>query len=68
MHASKGLEFPFVAIPGVGGLSVEENKVEEEARLFYIAATRSTDQLLVTGSGDSLFMQRLFPEVTLPVA
>ncbi|QKL58494.1 ATP-binding domain-containing protein [Ralstonia solanacearum] len=63
MHASKGLEYPFVAIPGVGMLSTEEADLEQEARLFYIAATRATHQLLVTGSGDSVFMKRLFPAV-----
>lgn len=61
MHASKGLEYPFVAIPGVGLLSTKEAELEQEARLFYIAATRSTNQLLVTGSGDSVFMNKLFP-------
>lgn len=61
MHASKGLEYPFVAIPGVGLLSNDEADLEQEARLFYIAATRATHQLLVTGSGDSVFMERLFP-------
>jgi hypothetical protein len=61
MHASKGLEYPFVAIPGVGLLSAAEDELEQEARLFYIAATRATHRLLITGSGDSLFMQRLFP-------
>ncbi|NIF70922.1 AAA family ATPase [Burkholderia sp. Ap-962] len=61
MHASKGLEYPFVAIPGVGALSAAQDELEQEARLFYIAATRSTHHLLITGSGDSLFMKRLFP-------
>lgn len=61
MHASKGLEYPFVAIPGVGLLSAEEADVEQEARLFYIAATRATHQLLVTSSGNSLFTKKLFP-------
>lgn len=69
MHASKGLEYPFVAIPGIGLLSTDEADVEQEARLFYIAATRATHQLLVTGSGDSLFVRKMFPEVVgqLPV-
>lgn len=62
MHASKGLEYPFVAIPGVGLLSSEEAELEQEARLFYIAATRATHQLVVTGSGDSLFMRKLFTD------
>ncbi|CFB61368.1 DEAD/DEAH box helicase [Pandoraea apista] len=65
MHASKGLEYPFVAVPGVGTMSTEGADLEQEARLFYIAATRATHQLLVTGSGDSLFMRRLFPDVSL---
>lgn len=60
MHASKGLEYAYVAIPGIGLLSEEAAELEQEARLFYIAATRSTDRLLVTGSGDSLFMRKLF--------
>lgn len=60
MHASKGLEYPFVAIPGMGALFAEETDLEQEARLFYIAATRATNQLLVTGSSDSVFMQKLY--------
>ncbi|MEA3121218.1 MAG: hypothetical protein QOH33_764, partial [Paraburkholderia sp.] len=62
MHASKGLEYPFVAIPGIGALSSDEAQLEHEARLFYIAATRATHQLLVTGSGESLFVKKLFPD------
>jgi hypothetical protein len=64
MHASKGLEYPFVAIPGVGLLSSEEAELEQEARLFYIAATRATHQLVITGSGDSVFMRKLFDDAT----
>ena len=62
MHASKGLEYPFVAIPGIGLLSTDEAELEQEARLFYIAATRATYRLLVTGSGDSPFVKKMFPE------
>ncbi|CAE6935243.1 ATP-dependent DNA helicase Rep [Paraburkholderia domus] len=62
MHASKGLEYPFVAIPGIGLLSTDEAELEQEARLFYIAATRATYRLLVTGSGDSSFVKKMFPE------
>jgi len=64
MHASKGLEYPYVAIPGVGLLSEKEAELEQEARLFYIAATRATHELLITGSGDSVFMRKLFPAPT----
>lgn len=53
MHASKGLEFPVVALAGVGQMPGEGEDVQEEARLFYVAATRATHRLVVpcTGSG-----------------
>lgn len=44
MHSCKGLEFPLVAIPGVGQ---REGMQEEEARLLYVAMTRATRELLV---------------------
>lgn len=55
MHASKGLEFPVVAVPGVGQMPEEGEEVGDEARLFYVAATRATQRLVVTLSGISQF-------------
>ncbi len=55
MHASKGLEFPVVAVPGVGQMPEEGEEVGDEARLFYVAATRATQKLVVTVSGDGAF-------------
>ena len=46
-HSGKGLEFPLVAIPGVGTTDSDE----AEARLLYVAMTRATQTLLVTGTG-----------------
>ncbi len=46
-HSSKGLEFPLVAIPGVDREPVDD---ETEARLLYVAMTRATETLLVTGA------------------
>lgn len=60
MHASKGLEFPVVALPGVGHMPEAGEKESDEARLFYVAATRATDTLLITLSGTGSYMQR-FP-------
>lgn len=48
-HSSKGLEFPLVAIPGVGATAPEDGDAEEEARLLYVAMTRATSELLVLG-------------------
>jgi len=49
MHSCKGLEFPLVAIPGVGSLGVDEQRKEEDARLLYVAMTRATRELIVVG-------------------
>jgi hypothetical protein len=61
MKVSKGLEFSVVAIPGLGLMPVPGEDEKEEARLFYVAATRATDKLIVTGSGDGRFAQSLMP-------
>lgn len=42
MHASKGLEFPVVALPGVGHMPAPSEDEKEAARVFYVAATRAT--------------------------
>lgn len=59
MHASKGLEFPIVAVPGVGQMPEEGEEVGDEARLFYVAATRATQRLVVTVSGEGEFGKAL---------
>jgi superfamily I DNA/RNA helicase len=46
-HSGKGLEFPLVAIPG---LTDNTSTSEEEIRLLYVAMTRATQRLLVTGA------------------
>ena len=60
MHASKGLEFPVVALPGVGRMPEPGKDEADEARLFYVAATRATQALYLTLSGNGAYMQR-FP-------
>lgn len=58
-QSSKGLEFPVVAIPGVGFLPYGEAELDEEVRLMYVGMTRAMDRLLVTYHRDSAFVQRL---------
>ena len=54
VHQAKGLEFPVVFIIGAAeGLfptkrSIEDGDVEEERRLFYVAATRAMDHLVIS--------------------
>lgn len=59
MKVSKGLEFPVVALPGVGHMPAKGEDEQEAARVFYVAATRATQRLVVTISGNGNFGQRL---------
>ena len=59
MKFSKDLEFPVVALPGVGHMPAPGEDAKEAARVFCVAATGATQRLLVTVSGDSGFGQRL---------
>ena len=59
MHASKGLEFPVVALMGVGQMPAAGEDERDEARLFYVGATRATQRLVITASGDGGFGRRL---------
>ena len=59
MHVSKGLEFPVVAVSGAGHMPAEGQDEAEEARLFYVAATRATHRLIIPLSGSGKFAERL---------
>lgn len=54
VHQAKGLEFPVVFVIGAAdGLfptkrSIEDGGIDEEERLFYVAATRAKDCLIIT--------------------
>lgn len=50
MKVRKGLEFPVVALPGVGRMPAPGEDETEAARMFYVAATWAT-QRLVMGVG-----------------
>ena len=55
MRVSKGLEFPVVALSGVGHMPANGEDVTEAARLFYVAATRATQILVIGASGEAAF-------------
>lgn len=65
MKVSKGLEFPVVALPGVGHMPAAGEDEKEAARVFYVAATRATQRLVMGIGGDGGFGQRLV--VRLPL-
>ena len=59
MKVSKGLEFPVVALPGVGHMPGPGEEEKEAARVFYVAATRATHRLVIGVGGDGGFGCRL---------
>lgn len=59
LHASKGLEFPVVAMVGAGHMPAPGEDEREEAKLFYVGATRATQRLIIGLSGAGRFGQRL---------
>jgi nuclease-like protein/AAA domain-containing protein/UvrD-like helicase family protein len=59
MHTAKGLEFPCVAIAGLGFLGRHGEPVEECVRLTYVGVTRATHEALLTYSSESELVQRL---------
>ena len=59
MKVSKGLEFPVVALPGVGHMPAAGEDEKEVARVFYVVATRATQRLVMGVSGDQAFSGKL---------
>ena len=59
MKVSKGLEFPVVALPGVGHMPAENEDEKDAARVFYVAATRATQRLVLGVGGGGKFGRQL---------
>jgi hypothetical protein len=62
MKVSKGLEFPVVVLPGVGNMPAPGEDEKEAARVFYVAATRATQRLVMGVAGNRGFGVRLTGE------
>ena len=59
MKVSKGLEFPVVALSGVGHMPAAGEDEKDAARVFYVAATRATQRLVVGVAGVGGFGQQV---------
>ena len=59
MHSSKGLEFPVVAVSGIGDMPIKNTEPADEAKLLYVAMTRATEKLLVTSHKENDFFKQL---------
>jgi hypothetical protein len=58
-NSSKGLEYPIVAIPGLGCLPDAREPESNQVRLAYVAMTRATERLILTCHRESPFVRRL---------
>lgn len=65
MHSSKGLEFPLVGLPGLGAALKEDEELEDETRLLYVAMTRATHELVMTYGGVTAHIQKLQKAMTV---
>lgn len=59
LKVSKDLAFPVVALPGVGHMPAKGEDEQEAARVFYVAATRVTQRLVIGVGGDGAFADQL---------
>jgi hypothetical protein len=59
MHTAKGLEFPCVAVGGLGALGRHGTEIEDDVRLTYVAITRATHEAFLTYSRASALVERL---------
>jgi superfamily I DNA/RNA helicase len=54
MKISKGPEFPVVALPSVGHMPAKGEDEQEAARVFYVAASRATQRLVIGASAENI--------------
>ncbi|WP_406075315.1 3'-5' exonuclease [Micromonospora sp. NBC_01638] len=61
VHSAKGYEFAVVFLVGLEGLPAPDGTIETArwGRVGYVGATRARDQLLITYSKDSYYLDRL---------
>ena len=59
IHSSKGLEFPVVAVSGIGNMPADGEDPVSAAKLLYVAMTRSTEKLLLASHRETEFLSQL---------
>ena len=70
MHSAKGLEFPFVYVVGMeegvfpgNRVMAEDDELEEERRLCYVAMTRAKEKLTLTNARQRMLFGRTTPNL-----
>jgi hypothetical protein len=59
LHSAKGLEFPLVFVAGLQALPMQDESLEDAARLLYVAMTRATQTLVLSAHGRSPMVERV---------
>jgi superfamily I DNA/RNA helicase len=59
MHTAKGLEFPCIAVGGLGAIGRHGEEIEDCVRLVYVAVTRATHEVFLIYSQESEVVRRL---------
>jgi hypothetical protein len=59
LHSAKGLEFPHVFVAGLQAMPMGGAPMEDEVRLLYVAMTRATQSLVLSGHGPSAIVERV---------
>lgn len=67
LHASKGLEFAVVAIPGLGEMPYASHDANEQARVLYVGMTRATHRLVLTAHQNSAFAVKAAEACAKPI-
>jgi ATP-dependent exoDNAse (exonuclease V) beta subunit len=62
MHTSKGLEFPVVALVGAGRMPAEGEDEREDAKLFYMCATRAVKWFMIEVVENGKFPHHILKE------
>ena len=70
MHSAKGLEFPYVYVVGMeegvfpgNRVMAEDDELEEERRLCYVAMTRAKEKLTLTNARQRMLFGRTTPNL-----
>ena len=70
MHSAKGLEFPYVYVVGMeesvfpgNRVLAEDDELEEERRLCYVAMTRAKEKLTLTNARQRMLFGRTTPNL-----
>ncbi|UWF50122.1 NERD domain-containing protein/DEAD/DEAH box helicase [Pseudomonas sp. N3-W] len=64
MHSSKGLEFGLVIIPALHDMPIKGEDEADEARLLYVAMTRTIDRLVMMYRDHSSFTRRVHEAIS----